>query len=131
MVMSEKVDITTPEARKSLAKMIMKLFSLWDLVVADQLTLLGLGPGDQDRLVRYAAGGPLPNSRDIQDRVSRLLSIHKTLRILFPYNRDLVYRWINSRNEDFNNRTPLDILIKEGLPGFDFLVNYLNFQCSR
>jgi hypothetical protein len=129
--MSEKVDITTPEARKSLAKIIMRLFSLWELNVADQLTLLDLDPGDQDKLVRYAEGKEgLPKSNDMQDRVGRLLSIHKLLRILYPHNRDLVYSWINCRNKVFNNSTPLEIMLEENLPGFDRIVNYLRYYAS-
>jgi hypothetical protein len=121
--MSEKVDITTPEASKSLAIMIMRLFSLWNLDAPDQLALLGLGPEYQNMLVRYATGDPFPTSQNIQDRVSRLLSIHQSLWILFPHNRDLVYRWINSRNKEFNNSTPLEIMIEENLPGFDRIVS--------
>lgn len=128
--MLENVDITTLEARKSLAKMIMKLFSLWGLGVADRLALLGLGPEYQNMLVRYAMGDPLPNSQDMQDRVSRLLSIHKLLRILYPHNRDLVYSWIKSRNKAFNNSTPLEIMFEENLSGFDRIVDYLRFYAS-
>lgn len=41
-----------------------------------------------------------------------LLGIHKNLRLLFPQNRDLAYRWMSTRNKAFGNLTPVDVVKK-------------------
>jgi hypothetical protein len=117
LLAAEKIDLMSVESRMSLAKMTTKLFHLWELNTADQLALLGLSPKSLAVLTRYASGGTLPKSRDMLDRVGLLLSIHRELRILFPYNRDLCYSWIKHRNTAFNNLIPLDIMREQGIVG--------------
>ena len=69
--------------------LITRLFDHWDLGTRDCLMLLGLSPGNRAALAGYRKGKPLANSRDLFDRVSYLLGIHKALRLIFPKNRDL------------------------------------------
>ena len=123
------VDITTKEARESLAKMVTKLFDHWQIAPVAQCLLLGMSSGRMT-LSRYRKGFPLENSIDLLARVGHLISIHKTLRIMFPQNRDLVYRWVSSPNARFDGRPPLDIMC-EGYEGLLAIRRYLDFERDR
>lgn len=72
----------------------------------------------------------MPNTIDVLDRVSHLLSIHKCLWILFPHDREIVYQWIKYPNKEFNGMTPLQVMLEERFVGLlkvkTYLENYLN-----
>ena len=124
------VDITTKEARESLAKMVTKLFDHWQIAPVAQCLLLGMSSGGRMTLNRYRRGFPLGNSIDLLARVGHLISIHKTLRIMFPQNRDLAYRWVSSPSARFAGRPPLEIMC-EGYEGLMAIRRYLDFERDR
>jgi hypothetical protein len=124
------IDITTKESRESLAKMVTKLFDHWQITPVAQCLLLGMSSGGRMTLNRYRRGFPLGNSIDLLARVGHLISIHKTLRIMFPQNRDLVYRWVSSPNARFAGRPPLEIMC-EGYEGLMAIRRYLDFERDR
>jgi len=115
-----------PNDRGALAKMIMRLFDLWKLNTVDQAMLLGLSETNRGALTRYRRGEPIGTSRDQYERVGHLLAIHKNLRLLFPKNRDLVYRWISTRNRAFDNLTPVDVVREWGFAGLLMVRSYLD-----
>jgi hypothetical protein len=80
---------------------------------------------------RYRKGEPLADSRDLMDRVKNLLAIHRSLRILFPGNRDLVYKWINLPNMNFTGKSPLAVMRDEGFLGLLMVRRYLDFERGR
>ena len=123
----ETVDATTREARSRLALMITRLLERWRLSGAEQAAVLGSSPGSRSTLVRYRAGEPLADDRDLLDRVSHLLGIHKSLRILFPHDRDLAYRWMTTSNRRLGAR-PVDLIVEHGFEGLLALRRYLDFQ---
>ncbi len=124
-------DLTSEESRASLAKLITKLFDLWKLSTADRLELLGQSPSSRANLTKYRHGAPLPNLRDLLDRAGWLLSIHKSLRLLYPHNETLRNSWINRRNKAFDNLTPLQLMQQEGIIGIAKVSRYLDFQRGR
>ena len=128
---SPDIDLSSERARSALAKMVIKLFGLWGLSTADQLELLGLSPESESMLAKYANGEPLPLTPDMLDRVGWLMSIHKSLRILFPCNEHLCYLWVTRRNRAFDNRTALDIMKEQGVVGFAQVARYLHFYRER
>ncbi len=94
----------------------------------DQLALLGYGPAGKFILTRFRKGlRSLPASKDKLDRVGLLLSIHKSLRLLYPYNGDLVYRWISTPNRRFKGKSPLAVMT-EGPEGLKIVFMYLETQ---
>ncbi|MBI1395044.1 MAG: DUF2384 domain-containing protein [Betaproteobacteria bacterium] len=115
------------DARVSLARMITRLFDHWQITAAEQAALLGLSPDNRSTLARYRRGEPLADSRDLLDRAGHLLGIHKALRILFPQDRDLAYRWISTPNRLLGAR-PVDIVIERGFEGLLALRRYLDFE---
>jgi hypothetical protein len=130
-VITEDIDLHGIEARGALAKMVIKLFNLWRLSTADQLELLGLSPKSRTLLAKYARGDVLPESRDVLDRVGLLLSIHKSLRLLYPFNADIRHSWVNRRNTAFANLTPLAVMKEQGIIGFARVARYLDYYRGR
>jgi hypothetical protein len=61
------------------------------------------------------------------DRVGHLLGIHKSLRILFPHDRDLAYRWMTTPNRRLGGR-PVDVALDRGFEGLLALRRYLDFE---
>jgi len=113
-----------PEDRALLAKAVCRLFDLWGLDVASQSALLGLSP-DGDAVAGYREGAALPDDQNLLERVIHLLAINERLRLMFPHNRELVYRWPNVSNRAFDNRSPVEFMIKQGVPGMVAVRGYL------
>ena len=122
-----QIDVESSEARKKLARMVTRLFELWKLTTADQLELLGLSRTSRAQISRYRNGGAVPSSRDMLDRIGWLLSIHKSLRLLYPRNEDIRYTWIMRRNRILEDQRPLDIMKSQGLIGIARVARYLDF----
>jgi hypothetical protein len=89
--------------------------------------MLGLSATSRSTLSRYRAGEPLADSRDLLDRAGHMLGIHKSLRILFPHDRDLAYRWMGTPNARIGAR-PVDVVVAHGFEGLLALRRYLDFQ---
>ena len=106
--------------------MVMTLLDHWRLTTEDQAALLGLAPGSRAALANYRRGKPIGTSRDQYERVGHLLGIHKNLRLLFPQNRDLAYRWMSTRNRAFDHRTPVEVVKEWGFAGLLMVRAYLD-----
>lgn len=122
---------SSSDTRASLARMVMRLFDHWALAAEDQLNLLGLSPDSRTTLKRYREGGRLSDNRDLLDRVGHLLGIHKSLRILFPRNRELAYRWMSTRNTQFAGHTPVELVKQRGFAGLLMVRAYLDRERGR
>ena len=112
--------------RGALAKMVMTLLEHWQLPTEDQAALLGLASNNRAALTRYRKGEAIGTSRDQFERVGHLLGIHKNLRLLFPHNGDLAYRWMSTRNKAFDNLTPIEIIKEWGFAGLLMVRAYLD-----
>ena len=114
------------EDRGALAKMVMTLLDHWALSTEDQAALLGIASSNRAALTRYRKGEPIGTSRDQYERVGHLMGIHKNLRLLFPQNRELAYRWMSTRNQAFNNNSPVEIIKDWGFAGLLMVRSYLD-----
>lgn len=117
---------TATQDRGALAKMVMTLLDHWKLTTEDQAALLGIVSNNRAALTRYRKGEPIGTSRDQYERVGHLLGIHKNLRLLFPQNRDLAYRWMSTRNKAFDNLTPVEVIKEWGFAGLLMVRSYLD-----
>lgn len=107
-------------------QLVMKLFKLWKLTYKQQAIALGLSPNTESSIHNYKSGKQhLPQFRDIQDRIRLLLLIHKHLRRAYSFNKELAYRWIMTRNRDFKNCTPFEIISRDGFMGLVMINKYL------
>jgi transcriptional regulator with XRE-family HTH domain len=121
------IDPESREARSRLAAMVTRLLEHWNLSTSEQAGVLGLSSGSRSTLVRYRSGEPLADNRDLLDRAAHLLGVHKSLRVLFPHDRDLAYRWMTQPNRRLGAR-PVDLVLQHGFEGLLALRRYLDFQ---
>jgi len=125
------VDAGAAEDRGALARMVMKLLDHWQLSTEDQAALLGLATSNRAALGRYRRGEAIGSSRDQFERVGHLLGIHKSLRLLFPQNIDLAYRWMTTRNRALDNCTPVELIKDQGFAGLLIVRGYLDRARGR
>ena len=94
---------------------VIALFQHWGLKNDDECNLLGGISSAQ--LAKFKRGTAFISGRDTIERVGNLLGIHKNLRILYPYNREIVYNWVKGRNLKLHNLSPLDTMLEYGYIG--------------
>ena len=56
-----------------------------------------------------------------------LLTIHKSLKILYPKNEEIVSGWIFMKNKQFDGKRPLDVM-KESLIGLGIVAKHLEHR---
>ena len=128
---SPDIDLRARASRERLARMVVALLDHWKLAPNDQALLLGLSAQSRSSIARYRRGEPLADSADLLARAGHLLGIHKALRILFPHDLDLAYRWVTTPNRRFNGAAPLDIMKRHGYEGILAVRRYLDFERGR
>lgn len=117
--------------RTRVGKMLMNLFAHWQITTGEQLSLLGLSKDNRRALTQYRSGQPLSKDRDKLERAGVLLGIHKSLRLLFPHNRDLAYGWMTQPNRAFKGATPVQLIDEQGMVGLYMVRAYLDVQRGR
>ena len=120
-----------PEDRGALAQMVMRLMDHWQLSTEQQAALLAINPSSRATLGNYRKGAPIGTNRDQMERVGHLLGIHKNLRLLFPHNRELAYRWMTARNKAFGHRSPVEVVQQWGITGLLMVRCYLDRARGR
>ena len=117
----------TYDDRVQLARLIVTLFDSWEVRAEDQVALLGLPPETSTLVLRrYYENEPLPDEPAMNERVDHLLGIADALRTSYPHNAHMGAIWMNRRNNRFDNRTPLAVLLEDGLPGFFAIRTHLD-----
>ena len=124
------INLRNRTSRERLAKLVVSLLDRWQLPPNDQAALLGLSAQSRSTVARYRRGEPLADSADLLARAGHLLGIHKALRILFPHDLDLAYRWISAPNRRFGT-TPLEVMKRHGYEGILAVRRYLDFERGR
>lgn len=125
-----QVNLHSRASRERLAKIVVALLDHWEVPPNDQAVLLGLSAQSRSTIARYRRGEPFADSADLLARAGHLLGIHKALRIMFPHDRDLAYRWVSAPNRRFGSRAPLEIM-KQGFEGLLAVRRYLDFERGR
>ena len=126
-----QTDLHSRGSRERLARMVVQLLERWQLSAVDQATLLGLSANSRSSVARYRRGEPLADSPDLLARAGHLLGIHKALRIIFPHDLDLAYRWVSAPNRRFGGEAPLAIMRRHGYEGILAVRRYLDFERGR
>lgn len=122
-------NLAEEQPRRDIARVLAALFEKWALPTEAQLALLGMSPESRKVLAQYRRGErPLPNSRDALDRAGYLMGIHKGLRLLFPEDETLRYDWVHRRNQILEGRTPLEVMLEDGLVGLARIARFIDFQ---
>lgn len=95
----------------------------WQLTAEEQISLLG-SPGRSTYFKWKKDGGTLP--QDTRERISHILSIWKSLRILFTQD-ERGEAWIRAGNRYLDGASALDVML-EGVSGIIRVRRYLDAQ---
>lgn len=107
------------------ARAVVNLLAKWNLTDAQSCILLG---GISLRsFARWKTGdfGRIP--RDLQTRLSILLGIHKSLRIIFR-EVDRAYAWIGAPNAAFGGTSARDVMLAGEITDLSRVRNYLDAE---
>ena len=106
------------EDRLALTKLVMALLDQWGVPAADQIAVLALPAETRTRhLKRYSEDTPLPDDPKVMERVEHLAGIAEALRTTHPRNAHMATRWLNRPHRRFQQRTPLALMVQDGLDG--------------
>lgn len=99
------------------------IFARWGVSDVDAAIILG---GMSAKTYRRWRGGEYGRvNRDLADRMSYVLGIHRALRIVFR-EPALGYRWMNQPNAEFAGQTPVRVLLRGGMEDLRRLRRYLD-----
>jgi hypothetical protein len=114
----------TDEEAAAMFRAALKIFRLWG-VTDDQAAVLLDAPR---RTFARWKGGPIGRlGRDSKARLSNLMGIHKSLRIVF-HDPTRGYAWIKAPNEAFSGRSALDVMLGGDLTDIMRVRRYLDAE---
>lgn len=112
--------ISDPELLQS-AREIVTMFDHWKLAPDEQLEMLGLSNADNGLLSRIKRHKILPCSNGFTERIVQFRKIQEAMGShSFKGGKKparWMHAWIRNKNAFFENRSPLDIIRKEGVAG--------------
>lgn len=107
----------------AMQRAVLRLFQAWGLTDAQAALLLGgLSPRS---LHRWRKGETGRYSRDLYDRLSHILGIHKGLRLVFS-DPARGYAWIKKPNSDLGGHSALEVMLGGGLADLQRIRTYLD-----
>jgi hypothetical protein len=117
----------SPDERLEISRAIVTLLDDWGAEPLQQIALLGLPADTKPRaLRRYYENTPLPDVEAIWERVEHLLGIAEALRTSFPHSVNGGRLWMHQPHRLFDQRTPLNAMIEDGLNGVMAVRAYLD-----
>lgn len=128
------VDHTVPEAQtgkapyapdeiEAMQRTVGNIFGRWGVSDVDAAVILG---GISPKTYRRWRDGEYGRvNRDLADRMSHILGIHKALRIIVAEPAQ-GYRWMRQPNAAFGGVTPLQLLLRGGMEDLRRLRRYLD-----
>lgn len=64
--------------------------------------------------------------KSLDSSEDELLMIHSMLKLCYPYDKELRFSWIKAPNKAFQGRTPIELIMLEGMGGIKRIRSYLN-----
>ena len=113
----------TPDMVQAMQRATVALFARWG-VNADEAAIL-LGGISSKTFRRWRDGEFGRVGRDLADRMSLLLGIHKALRILYR-EPARGYRWIGAANQTFGGASALEVMLGGGIEDLRRVRSYLD-----
>lgn len=106
------------EDRVYLTRTIISLLESWGIGASEQIAILALPAEVSPRnMRRFQMDTPFPDDPDVLERVEHLIGIADALRTTFPRNPQMGPLWMHRRNKHFRRRTPVALMIEDGLDG--------------
>jgi uncharacterized protein (DUF2384 family) len=112
-----------PDETQAMQRTVGAIFGRWGVTDVDAAVILG---GISSKTYRRWRDGEYGRvNRDLADRMSYILGIHKALRIIFAEPAQ-GYRWMSQPNARFDGLTPLQLLLRGGMEDLRRLRRYLD-----
>ena len=120
-------DLASPKAGRVALKGFFAIADLWELSTQDQMILLGGLP--KSTFHAYRKLPEISLGRDLMERISFMMGIHKALEILFQ-DQENAYRWVHQPNlaHPFNGRSALDRMRAGSVLDLAVVRQYLDSQ---
>lgn len=119
---ADSATYTTREI-EAMQRAVINLLARWGVTDGDAAIILG---GIASKTYRRWKDGEMGRvNRDLADRLSYLIGIHKGLRILFT-DATTGYDWMGRANRAFGGLTPLELLKRGGMGDLARLRRYLD-----
>lgn len=113
--------------RIAITQAVITLLDEWQIGANDQITLLSFTDKIKPRQLRhYHEGIPFPESRELDIRIDHLAGIADALRTTYPRNSQMAKFWLNQKNRKFHNRSPLVVMLEEGMDGIEMIRAHLD-----
>lgn len=108
---------------EAMQRTVIAILARWGVTDAQAAVILGdIAP---KTFRRWKAGEHGRVNRDLADRLSLLIGIHRALRIIFT-DPGRGYAWMRRANDAFGGRTPLELLLGGGMSDLVRLRRYLD-----
>jgi len=108
----------SPEQKLDFTRSVIEMMDDWGLQDSEQIMLLGLPDDTRSRQIRkFRNDTPLPEEDIVLERVEHLMGIADALRTSYPTNAMGGSMWMNRRNSRFQDRTPLQAMLEDGIRG--------------
>jgi hypothetical protein len=119
--------VTDAEMARAGLRAFFRIAALWDLSVAEQLTLLG-SPG-RSTYFKWKKDGADALPHDVLERISYMLGIWKALQILLP-DEAAADSWVRRPNDatPFGGRSALDRMLSGNVADLYEVRRYLDSQ---
>jgi hypothetical protein len=119
--------VTDAEMARAGLRAFFRIAALWDLSVAEQLTLLG-SPG-RSTYFKWKKDGVDALPHDVLERISYMLGIWKALQILLP-DEAAADSWVRRPNDatPFGGRSALDRMLSGNVADLYEVRRYLDSQ---
>ena len=126
--MSDSTDkAVSQKDRAALARGIMSILDKWGLCASDQASLLNLPDKTPTRMLRrYRDDTPLPDTKEVNERVEHIIGIADALRTSYPHNPSMGLVWMKQKNKRFQRRAPVSVMVEDGLDGIVAVRSHLD-----
>lgn len=116
----------TPQAGKVALSFFFNLMEKWGCSAAEQKVLLG--SVGNTTYHKYKALPEVRLSHDMMERISYLMGIHKSLRIIFSNHLDNAYEWVSKPNQaaPFNGQSALKFMLSGRITELSDVRRYLD-----
>ncbi|MBI4410908.1 MAG: hypothetical protein HY541_00290 [Deltaproteobacteria bacterium] len=128
-----KEDFRSEKVREVFTRSFFELTNHWELSRQEEARLLGWDYDEKRTTIDSLRKGKTIISKDLDkiERMIDLINIHKSLRILFPYDRDVVYAWVKIKRDRFGGYSALDVMLEDGKEGISAIRHYLDYERTR
>ncbi len=101
-----------------MARQTMAVLDQWQLNTDEIVAILDLPASTRGtQLERYRRGAELPDEAPLLTRAQHIVGIADALRTSFPRNSRIGARWLVTPHRRFRRRTPLSLMLEDGING--------------